>query len=118
MNLLNKDVCKVEVSCYIRDTETDCYGDGDTEEEAWKDLENSTLNHFWWLDNQEETLHESLKKELEVLRKRTGLEHFKRDEYVTYLLKRNNELWNELEKFKDKSFEILEQKEEIICHIN
>ena len=49
MGILNKDVCKIETNYSIKDTKTDTWGDGATEEEAWKDLEGHLYDHFWLL---------------------------------------------------------------------
>lgn len=103
MGILNKDVCKIETNYSIKDTKTDTWGDGATEEEAWKDLEGHLYDHFWWLEEHEDTLIDEYKKQLATLRQRTGFNHLNKDMYVDRLLTKINELKSELDVMKNKA---------------
>ena len=103
MSILNKDVCKIETNYSIKDTEVDSWGDGPTEEAAWKDLEETLYDHFWWLEEHEGTLIDEYKKHLAILRIRTGFEHIDQDMHVQRLLTRINELKSDLDVMRNKA---------------
>jgi hypothetical protein len=102
MNILNKEVCELKIRYEIHDKEAECYGYGDSEKEAWEDLEESLWDFAFDAEIRGDYVSDRFKGEYEALKKRVGVDKLPRDEYVSSLLQRigklEGELWDEQQK--------------------
>jgi hypothetical protein len=98
MQIINTDVCETKVRYEIKDKEVECWGYGDTEVEAWEDLEESLWDFLFDMEERGEYVSDKFKSEVEILKKRVGADIMPRNEYIESLFSRiaklENELWD------------------------